>query len=294
MIPLIRWLACVGLAITGQNLFTSQMLAEDPPPEMRVVKDLEYVEYGHERHRLDLYLPAANDRPAPLIVWVHGGGWAGGSKAGTPAIRMVRSGFAVASINYRLSQHAIFPAQIHDCKAAIRWLRAHASEYRLDPAHIGVWGSSAGGHLVALMGTSNGIADLEGQLGNPEQSSDVQAVVDWFGPTDFFTVGSKETRTRLLGGDPQTIPEQARRASPIHYVSKDDPPFLVMHGDADTTVPIAQSETFTNALKGAGVDATFVNVVGGGHGGKLFTNDESMQRIESFFRKHLRPVSDLP
>jgi len=294
MIPRFRWLACMGWMIPFQNLGILQTVAEDPSVETRVVKDLEYVAYGHERHRLDLYLPAASDRPAPIIVWVHGGGWAGGSKAGTPAIRMVRSGFAVASINYRLSQHAIFPAQIHDCKAAIRWLRAHASEYRLDPAHVGVWGSSAGGHLVALMGTSNGVSDLEGLLGNPEQSSDVQAVVDWFGPTDFLTVGSKETRTHFLGGDPQTIPEQARRASPMHYVSKDDPPFLVMHGDADPTVPIAQSETFAKALQGAGVDATLVNVVGGGHGGKLFTNDESMHRIESFFRKHLIPNTLAP
>lgn len=294
MIPHFRWFACVGWTIACHNLSALQAVAEDPSPQTRIVKDLEYVEYGHERHRLDLYLPAAPDRPAPVIVWVHGGGWAGGSKAGTPAIRMVRSGFAVASINYRLSQHAIFPAQIHDCKGAIRWLRAHASEYQLDPAHIGVWGSSAGGHLVALMGTSNGVADLEGSLGNPEQSSDVQAVVDWFGPTDFLTVGSKETRTHLLGGDPQTNPEQARRASPIQYVSNDDPPFLVMHGNADPTVPIAQSETFAKALQGVGVDATFVNVVGGGHGGKLFTNDESMQRIESFFRKHLVPNTHAP
>lgn len=279
----------VGLIVAFPMTNGSQVIADESTPDGRILKDLAYVERGHERHRLDLYLPPASDRPAPVIVWVHGGGWAGGSKAGTPAIRMVESGFAVASINYRLSHHAIFPAQIHDCKAAIRWLRAHAAEYRLDTDHIGVWGSSAGGHLVALMGTTNGVAELEGQLGNQEQSSDVQAVVDWFGPTDFLTVGPKETRTRLLGSDPKTIPEQAKRASPIHYVSKDDPPFLVMHGDADQTVPIAQSETFTQALKKAGVDATFINVVGGGHGGNLFTNDESMKRIESFFRKHLVP-----
>ena len=287
---LVRSLVVAWLILATLETSATSAVGDDAATGSRVLKDLAYVEQGHERQRLDLYLPLAGDRPVPVIVWVHGGGWAGGSKARTPASRMVQSGFAVAAINYRLSQHAVFPAQIHDCKAAIRWLRAHAAEYRLDTRHIGVWGSSAGGHLVALMGTSNGVADLEGTLGNPEQSSDVQAVVDWFGPTDFLTVGPKETRTNLLGGDPLQIPEQAKRASPIHYVSKDDPPFLVMHGDADKTVPIAQSETFTEALQDAGVDATFIKVVGGGHGGQLFTNQESMQRIEAFFRRHLIPA----
>jgi acetyl esterase/lipase len=222
-----------------------------------------------------------------VIVWVHGGGWTNGDKARGSAFVFATKGYAVASINYRFSQHAIFPAQILDCKAAIRWLRANARKYGLDSDHIGAWGASAGGHLVALLGTTTGVKELEGPGGNADQSSRVQAVVDWFGPTDFLTIGAKETRTKLLGGDPQANKEKAAKASPITYVSKDAAPFLIMHGDKDKTVPISQSETFAEALKKAGADATFVIVKGGKHGGTLFTNAESMKQIEAFFAKHL-------
>jgi len=139
------------------------------PPGTQVHRDLEYVAGGHARQKLDLYLPARSDRPLPVLVWVHGGAWLGGSKENCPAVPLVARGYAVASINYRLSQHATFPAQIEDCKAAIRWLRAHAGKYHLDAGHIGAWGASAGGHLVALLGTSGGVKELEGQGGNLDQ-----------------------------------------------------------------------------------------------------------------------------
>jgi len=254
---------------------------------VEVLRDLEYVPGGHERNRLDLYLPEKAARPRPVILYVHGGGWQGGDKSNGPAFRFAAKGYAVASMNYRFSQHATFPAQIYDCKAAVRWLRANARKYGLDADHIGAWGGSAGGHLVALLGTTAGVKELEGPGGNEEQSSRVQAVVDWFGPTDFLTVGAKETRTQLLGGDPQTNKEKALKASPMTYVSKDAAPFLIMHGDEDQTVPIAQSETFAAALKKAGADATFVVIKGGKHGGALFTNAESMKLIEDFFARHL-------
>ena len=261
----------------------------DIPEGVRAHRDMAYVEGGHERQRLDLYLPENSSGPTPVVVWVHGGGWAGGSKNNTPALWLVSKGFAVASINYRLSQHAIFPAQIHDCKAAVRWLRAHATEHNLDAKHIGAWGSSAGGHLVALMATTRSDADLEGTLGNPLHSSEVQAVVDWFGPTDFLTVGAKETRTNLLGGDPQLHPDKAKRASPMNYLSKQAAPLLIMHGDKDKTVPISQSETFAAALKALGADAEFVRVPDGGHGGSQFSTPENRKRIQDFFSRHLFP-----
>ena len=135
------------------------------PPGVQVHRDLEYIPGGHARNKLDLYLPAKADHALPVIVWIHGGGWPGGSKEGCPAVPFVAKGYAVASINYRLSQHAVFPAQIEDCKAAIRWLRANAEKYDLDPKRIGVWGASAGGHLVALLGTSGGERELEGKAG---------------------------------------------------------------------------------------------------------------------------------
>jgi acetyl esterase/lipase len=261
------------------------------PPGVQVLQDLEYVQGGHERNRLDLYLPEKATRPLPVILFVHGGGWQRGDKTNTPARGFATKGYAVAAMNYRFSQHAVFPAQIHDCKAAVRWLRANAKKYGLDADHIGAWGGSAGGHLVALLGTTAGVKEFEGPGGNVDQSSHVQAVVDWYGPTDFLTVGAKETRTKLLGGDPQQNKDNAMKASPMTYVSKDAAPFLIMHGDQDKTVPIAQSETFAEALKKAGANVTFVVLKGGKHGGALFTSAESMKLVEDFFAKHLTSPS---
>ena len=165
-----------------------------PPDGTKVLANLEYVPGGHERQRLDLYVPAEADAPLPVIVWIHGGAWLGGSKEmGVPALPFVGKGYAVASINYRLSQHAVFPAQIEDCKAAIRWLRANARTYNLNAGRIGVWGASAGGHLVALLGTSGGVEDFDGKGGNADRSSRVQAVVDFFGPTDFLQMDAPQT-----------------------------------------------------------------------------------------------------
>ncbi len=216
------------------------------PPKLRegvkVLRNLQYVEGGHERNRLDLYLPEKAEGRLPLVVWIHGGAWRGGSKDDVPALPLVGKGYAVASINYRLSQHAVFPAQIEDCKAAIRWLRANAAKYHLDPDHIGVWGASAGGHLVALLGTTGGVKDLEGNGANLDQSSRVQCVIDWFGPTELTTMGEQGDKpgspvALLIGGLVQENREKARKASPLTYVSKDSAPFLIMHGDKDNLVP---------------------------------------------------------
>jgi acetyl esterase/lipase len=264
------------------------------PEGTKAHRDLEYVKGGHERQRLDLYVPEKADGPLPVIVWVHGGAWLGGSKEGVgPALSFIRKGYAVASINYRLSQHARFPAQIEDCKAAIRWLRAHAKEYNLDPDRFGVWGASAGGHLVALLGTSGDVKDLEGKEGTPGQSSRVQAVVDWFGPTDVTRMGGSHDgpdspEARLLGGPVQENMEKAVRANPITYVSRDDPPFLIMHGDKDPTVPFSQSELLLEALRNAGVEATFMPVKGAGHGGREFSSEENCKLVEGFLDKHLK------
>jgi acetyl esterase/lipase len=259
------------------------------PPGVRVLRDLEYVSNGHKLKRLDLYLPEKAARPLPVIVWVHGGGWTRGDKSRVPIAWFATNGYAIAAINYRFSQDAIFPAQIQDCKAAVRWLRANALKYGLDAAHVGAWGMSSGGHLVALMGTTAGVKEFEGPGGNEDQSSRVQAVVDWAGPTDFLTAGKKDTRTNLIGGDPDENKEKAIRASPMTYVSRNAAPFLIMHGDRDRTVPFAQSETFARALKKAGAEVTFIVVKGAGHGGPRFTSPENLKQIEEFFRQHLRP-----
>jgi acetyl esterase/lipase len=201
-------------------------------------------------------------------------------------------GYAVASINYRLSQHAVFPAQIEDCKAAIRWLRANSAKYHLDPDHVGVWGGSAGGHLVAMLGTAGGVKEWDRTGGNLDQSSRVQCVVDWFGPADMATMGKQADKpgtpvAQLIGGPVQENREKARKASPLTYVGKDSAPFLIMHGDKDNTVPLSQSEVLAEALKKAGVEVNLVVVAGNGHGGPGFNSPENRKVIEDFFAKHL-------
>jgi acetyl esterase/lipase len=276
------------------------------PEGAKVHRNLEYVKGGHERQRLDLYVPAKVDAPVPVIVWVHGGAWLGGSKeGGGPALPFVGKGYAVASINYRLSQHAVFPAQIEDCKAAIRWLRANAKTYNLNPQRIGVWGASAGGHLVALLGTAGGVKELEGKLGNAEQSSRVQAVVDFFGPTDFLQMDAhalpgarlkhdapSSPESRLIGGAIQKNVEKVKRANPITYVTKDAPPFLIAHGEKDPLVPCHQSELLYEALKKAKAEVTFHKIPGAGHGGKGFSTDKMHAAIQEFFDKHLKARPD--
>lgn len=270
------------------------------PEGVQAHRDLVYVADGHERHKLDLYVPEKTDGSLPLIIWVHGGGWQNGSKDGCPPLRngYAGRGYAVASINYRLSQHAPFPAQIEDCKAAIRWLRAHAREYHLDPNRFGVWGSSAGGHLVALLGTSGDVKAFDVGA-NLDQSSRVQAVCDYYGPTDFLapvnTPGATAAESKLLGGPVMEKPDLASRANPIMFVSRNNPPFLIVHGDKDPTVPINQSQLLFDALKRAGVSVHFHTVKGAGHG-RGFGGPEIEPMVSSFFEKHLKaktPPSNL-
>ncbi|GBD36371.1 Carboxylesterase NlhH [bacterium HR36] len=263
------------------------------PAGTQVLRDLAYVPNGHERQKLDLYLPKEGARPLPLVVWIHGGGWRAGSKEGVPLLWLLERGYAVASVNYRLSQHAPFPAQIYDCKAAIRWLRASASKYGIDPNRFGVAGGSAGGHLVALLGTGGEVKELEGDLGTTGVSSRVQAVCDIYGPADFLRFepmnrDPKSPISLLLGGTVEEKKDSARLASPVTHVSKDDPPFLILHGTADKTVPISQSEIFERALKQAGVEVTLVKIEGAGHGGPQFNTPEIRKTIADFFDKHLR------
>ena len=268
--------------------------------DVDVKRDLLYVKNGHERHKLDVYLPKKSDGKRPLVIWIHGGAWRQGSKEGCPAVSLVGRGFVVASINYRLSGHAVFPAQIHDCKAAVRWLRAHADEYGIDPERIGAWGSSAGGHLVALLGTSGDVKDLEGDLGNPDQSSRVQAVCDWFGPTDLLLMNKQagefgtldhdapnSPESLLLGGTLQEVPEKARRAAPLTYVTSDDPPFLIVHGDRDPLVPWQQSQLLTDSLMEAKCSVTLKIIPGAEHG--RFRDPQVTEESLKFFETVLLP-----
>ncbi len=266
--------------------------------DARVMRDLNYA-HGKE-HRLDLVVPGSAIAPVPLIVWIHGGAWRVGDKWDCPAQFLVRNGYAVASINYRLMQDAAFPAQLYDCKAAIRWLRAHADKFNLDAGRIGVWGPSSGGHLSALIGTTCGIGSLEGGLGNNDVSSRVQAVCDLCGPADLVTIGSQAIpgtlfdpntknvpQLRLIGGNRRNLKEKLLLASPIAYVSNDDPPFLIMHGDSDTVVPFGQSDELFQALKNAGADVQFITVKHGDH--SAFSPD-TFQTVLDFFNAKLKKL----
>ena len=256
--------------------------------------NIEYARPSGTSLKLDLYLPATTSRPAPVIVWIHGGGWRMGDKSHCPFASATARGYAVASLDYRLTDKAIFPAQIHDCKAAIRWLRAHAAEYGLDADHIGAVGASAGGHLVALLGTTGGMKELEGTVGdNLKYSSKVQAVADFCGPTAFtgetilgpIAKRERPSLDKLFGGPIADHEDLARLASPAVHVTKDDPPFLIVHGDQDPLVPLRQAQILDEKLTEAGVEHTLHIVKGGGHGG---VNPETVHLALSFFDKHLK------
>ena len=276
--------------------------AQTPAPAgtlagVRQLSDIPYVGGGHERQRLNLYLPAEGGPARPLVVFVHGGGWNSGDKNDCPAKWLVVHGYAVASIGYRLSVQALYPAQIEDCKAAIRFLRAHAAEYGIKGDRIGVWGESAGGHLVALLGTTGGIRDFDSGE-NLDQPSAVQCVVDLFGPADFLHWGREvagsaldtpdNAAAKLIGGRISENPDKARRASPIYFVTKDAAPFLIMQGKNDDSVPAQQSETFDAALKKAGAESTLKLFPGTGHGGAVFRSAPSLALILDFLDRHLK------
>ncbi len=266
------------------------------PPGTKILTDVPYVTKGHPAQVLDLYLPAGHAGPCPLIVNIHGGGWQAGSKNTCPARLLLDKGYAVASLEYRLTDVAIFPAQVEDCKAAVRWLRAHAQEHGYNADKIAVWGGSAGGHLVSFLGVTGHLRDFDvGE--NLDQSSAVQAVVDWYGPTDFENFGDEKykavqlrrgTVAKLLGGPVKEKLELARRASPITYAGKESAPFIIFQGDADPLVPVQQSQIMDTKLKAAGVESTLHILPGAGHGGPQFTSPESLAQISTFLEKHIR------
>ncbi|WP_237228685.1 alpha/beta hydrolase fold domain-containing protein [Rubinisphaera sp. JC750] len=275
-----------------------QRPAMNTPDNIQAERDLFYAETENPRQSLDLYLPKnrTSDR-LPVVVFIHGGGWQNGDKNGGARriSEYVESGnYAGVSVGYRLTDEASWPAQIHDCKAAIRWIRGNADKYGLDADRIGVYGPSAGGHLVAMLGVAGDVKDLEGDLGSyTDQSSAVQCVIDHYGPADLFTMGGWHDRpnspeAKLIGGTVPDNPELAKKASPVTYVTANDPPFLIIHGTADPVVPYDQSERLHAALLKVGADSTLIPITNGSHGG--FVSPEVPARMRTFFDKHLRGI----
>jgi acetyl esterase/lipase len=263
-----------------------------------VEADIEYAVVAGEPLKLDLHKPAAA-AGAPLLVYVHGGAWEAGSKAQMPLAAIVERGYVVASVDFRPASKSPFPGQVHEIKAAIRYLRANASRYGYDASRIGIVGASSGGHLAALVGTTNGHSELEGTLGtHAGQSSAVQAIVSYFPATNLtsilaqstpFGLGVREPALkRLLGALPKENESGAKLASPVFHVDRTDPPLLMLHGDQDPQMPINQSHELQGAYEQQGLDVSFVVVHGAAHGGDAFYSPANVELVAAFLAARLR------
>jgi len=262
--------------------------------QAREHKNVVYATVDGKPLALDLYLPANITAP-PLIVWVHGGAWYLGDKQQYPKA-LIESGFALASLDFRQSTDARFPAQIHDIKAGIRFLRANARDYGYRTERIAISGASSGGHLAAMVGVTNGHKELEGTVGSyPNESSNVQAILDYFGASNLTTILSQSTPhglnvrkpalDKLIGGQPENVPELAKLASPVFHVDRDDPPLLLLHGDQDPQMPINQSHELQGAYEKLGLDVKFHVVHGAGHAGTVFFEGEQLKVAVEFLNK---------
>ena len=261
--------------------------------------DIEYAKSGGgEPLRLDLYTPESG-AAAPLLVWVHGGAWENGNKSAMPLAPLVERGYAVASLDFSPASKAPFPGQIHEIKAAIRFLRAEAKRYGYDASRIGIAGASSGAHLAAVVGTSNGHGELEGALGaHGGESSEVQAILSYFAATNLTTILAQSTPfglgirepalKRLLGAAPKDNEALAKLASPVFQVDRSDPPLLLLHGDQDPQMPINQSHELEGAYEQHGVAADFIVVHGAAHGGDAFYSPANVDRVVTFLDAHLR------
>jgi acetyl esterase/lipase len=291
-------------------------ILEAPPPAItdhikRKKLDIAYAGLSPAQ-RLDVYFPDEGARPFPVIMSFHGGAFMGGDKGDAQVMPMLEGlgrGYAVVAVNYRLSGEARFPALVHDAKAAVRWVRANAPRNNMDAGRIAAWGGSAGGYLAAMLGTSAGVAKLEDlSLGNPEQRCDVQAVVDWFGPTDFLKMDEQLSQSGfasppgqehnsdsspeslLLGQGIAEIPELVRAANPETYIRQVGPPFLIQHGALDAVVPIQQSQDLAAKLRAAwGADRVTIDVLKvAGHGDPQFEASANVRRVLDFLDAHLK------
>lgn len=270
-------------------------------------KDVQYVNDGDVKHTLDIYIPANTSQAMPLVVFIHGGGWSGGSKgsaAGWVKTMLNNNGYVCADINYRLSRDSVWPAQLYDCKAAIRFLKANAQKYFIDTCRVGVMGTSAGGHLSSVVATTGNYPPLEGaHLGNAHVSSKVHAALPAYGPVDFFQMDDylsptcttsfvhsyNSPETMLLGCDTlKNCPARVISANPTTYLDANDPPMYITHGSADCSVPMRQSIVLDSIARARGVPTQLVIVDSIGHGGPYWTTQSQQIIYQSFFDTALK------
>lgn len=281
----------------GVVALASGALALAAEPAVRDIKDVVYATVEGKPLGLDIHLPEGVREPR-LIVWVHGGAWTSGNKTAYPAF-LTQNGFAVASLDFRSSNDARFPANVHDIKAGIRFLRAKAKEYGYRADRIGIVGASSGGHLAALVGVTGGNKELEGSEGDyPKESSSVQAIVSYFGASDLTTILAQSTPPglairapaldRLFGTSPDKAPELAKLASPVFHVDRDDPPAFLLHGDQDLQMPVNQTLELKWAYENVGNKVDMVILHGVGHDGSPFFEPKPAEQVAQFLKRTLR------
>jgi acetyl esterase/lipase len=286
------------LAVLVSLFAAGPLQAQKPPtvpPGVVFESGVEYSNPDGQHLQLDIARPKDGDGPFPVILCIHGGGFRAGSRQGYDAqcIRLAEKGYVAATITYRLAPKFPFPAAIHDTKAAVRWLRANAAKYKIDPERIGVTGGSAGGHLAQFLAVTGDVKEFEGEGGNPMQSSKVACVVNVYGPSDFTksygkSVDAAEVLPLFLGGNLEKARPQHVRASPLYWVTPNAAPTLCIHGTEDKYVAHEQAVWLVDKLKAAGVEAELLTLEGAGHGFKGKDAETAEKAMIAFFDKHLK------
>jgi acetyl esterase/lipase len=286
----------IGLVLEG----SSPARAQEPTPGVETVADLTYATVDGEELKLDLARPTVGDGPFPAIIAIHGGAWRGGNKADLRNLlaEFAGLGYVAISPQYRFCPEHVFPTQVHDVKAAVRWLRTNAETYRVAPEQVGAVGFSAGGHLALMLGVTEEGDGLEGPDSDPEISSRVQAVVNFFGPVNLaaedLPLISIPLRNDFVGGTPEERPEETADASPLTFVSPGDPPILTFQGTADPLVPPTQATALAEAMARAGISGRVELLIGAGHGWGDPELDRTRRATIEFFDRHLKGQGEIP
>jgi acetyl esterase/lipase len=288
------FLLAIGIVASSGLVEGAQKLPA-VPEGVTFKSGIEYTNPDNQHLQLNMASPKNTDGPSPAILCIHGGGFRAGKREGYDGqcIRLAQHGYVALTVSYRLAPKYPFPAAIHDVKAAVRWIRANASKYRIDPDRIGVTGGSAGGHLAQFLAVTGDVKEFEGDGGNGEQSSRVACVVNYFGPSDFTksygkSVDAAEVLPLFLGGNLTTARQKHIRASPLYWVTPSAAPTLCIHGTEDKYVAHEQAVWLVDRLQAAGVEAELFTMKGAGHGFRGEDARKADKAMVAFFDNHLK------